>query len=127
MSLQGLLQEKFGNFVRRFDAELRQVEAAGEACDLTASMAQEPRKPVREWNVKDIVEHALLLQPYWGFIEEGHWDALLEMAALSENDVAEEGLMVYQNLTEGRREQLHKYLAFFLHAVQELIKNADAP
>lgn len=131
MSLEGLILEKLRNFVTRFEGEFKQLDKCllEEELALAAKEEREPEhaKRIQFWSLKDLVVTAILFQPYWQFIEEGQFEALVEMASLTRTPSAELAVQLYSNLTEGRRDQLHKYLVFFLHGVQDLIKNGGAP
>ena len=118
MSLKGLIETKFANFTQRYAKELQKIEAA--------PLEKPDFKPVSQWGVQELVTYALTIQPYWTFIEEQQFEALVEMLALIDHPIACELLTQYESLSEGRREQLHKYLTFFLHSIVELIKNGSS-
>lgn len=127
MSVQGLMSDKLGNFLTRYANEIAALDAVRKV-EWDAKEHTEEFKEIAKWQLTDLVKAALLVQPYWGFVEDGHFEALLEMASMAEHPVAATAVKLYHGLTGGRRDQLHKYLAFFLHGIHELTsKDGGSP
>ena len=68
--------------------------------------------------VQDIVQGFLVIKPYWELFEGDDWSFFECSAELHEPEL----LQQYNALTQEQKDLTRRYIRFFLHCVQDLVK-----